>query len=55
MVSAVYKYVSGTRDSCIVSSTANMLGMSVVRVMRGVGGVRNLCMCLTQSVMGVSG
>ena len=33
--------VGGTRDSGIVSSAANMLGMSVVRGLRGIGGVCN--------------
>ena len=37
--SALHEYVGGTRGSCIVSSAANLLGMSVVRWMRGVGGV----------------
>ena len=44
MVSA--EYVGGTR---IVSSTADVLEMSEVRGMRGVGGA---CMCLAQAVSG---
>ena len=32
-------HVGGTRGSVIVSSTADVLGMSVVHGMRGVGGV----------------
>ena len=38
-------HVGGTRGSCIVSSTADMLWMSVVCGMRGVGGVCEMCMC----------
>ena len=51
-------HVSGTRGSGIVSSAADVLWMSVVRVMRGVGGVCEMCMCLAQSGVcgeGVSG
>ena len=44
MVSAWH--VGGTRGSCIVSSAADVLGMSVVRGMRGVGGVCEMCLCL---------
>ena len=36
MVSAGHKYVGGTCGSGIVSSAADVLGMSVVRTMRGV-------------------
>ena len=43
MVSAGHEYVGGTRGSCILSSAADVLGMSVVRGMRGVG---EMCMCL---------
>ena len=45
VVSAGHEYVGGTRDSGIVSSTADVLGMSVVRGMRGVGGVLK-CVCV---------
>ena len=41
--------VGGTRGSSIVSSAADMLWMSVVRGMRGVGGVYEMCMCLSQA------
>ena len=41
-------HVGGTRGSGIVSSAADMLGMSVVRGMRGVGGVCEMCMCLAR-------
>ena len=33
------EHVGGTHGSCIVSSAADLLGMSVVRGMKGVGGV----------------
>ena len=41
-------HVGGTRGSGIVSSTADLLGMSVVRGMRGVDGVCEMCMCLAR-------
>ena len=40
--------VGGTRGSGIVSSAADVLWMSVVRGMRGVGGVCEMCMCLAR-------
>ena len=36
--------MSGTRGSGIVSSAADVLWMNVVRVMRGVGGVCEMCL-----------
>ena len=39
-------HVGGTRDSGIVSSEDDVLGMSVVRGMSGFGGVCAMCMCL---------
>ena len=39
-------HVDGTCGSDIVSSAADVLGTSVVRGMRGVGGVCEMCMCL---------
>ena len=33
-----------------VVHVADVLGMSVVRGMRGVGGVCEMCMCLTRAV-----
>ena len=39
-------HVDGTRCSGIVSSAADVLWMSVVRGMRGVDGVCEMCMCL---------
>ena len=41
-------HVGDTRGSGIVSSAADVLGMSVVGEMRGVGGVCEMCMCLAQ-------
>ena len=46
-------HVGGTRGSGIVSSAAGVLGISVVRGMRDVGGVCEMCMCLARG--GVSG
>ena len=43
MVSA--GHVGGTRSSGIVSSAADVLGLSVVHVMKGVGGVCEMCRC----------
>ena len=37
-------HVGGTRGSGIVSSAADVLWMSVVRGMRGVGGVCEMCL-----------
>ena len=45
--------MGGTRGSGIVSSAADVLWMSVVRRMSGVGGQCEMCMCLTRG--GVSG
>ena len=50
MVSA--GHVSGTG---IVSSVADVLWMSVVRGMRGVGGVYEMCMCLARGGVGAEG
>ena len=44
MVSAWHEYVGGARGSCIVSSVAAMLGMSVIRGMR----VGEMCMRLAR-------
>ena len=43
----------GTRGSGIVSNAVDVLGMSVVRVMKGFGEVREMCMCL--ALRGVGG
>ena len=49
-VVAVSACMSGTRGSCVLSSTGDVLEMSVVR---GVGGVCDMCMCLARG--GVDG
>ena len=46
MVSA--GHVGGTHGSGIVSIAADVLWMSVVCGMRGVGGVCEMCMCLAR-------
>ena len=53
MVSA--GHVGGTRGSGIVSSAADVLWMSVVRGMRRVGGVCEMCMCLARAGVGDEG
>ena len=53
MVSA--GHVGGTRDSSVMSSTADVLRMSVVRGMRGVGGVCEMCMCFARGGVGGEG
>ena len=45
--------VGGTRGSGIESSVADVLWMSVVRGMRGVGEVCDMCMCLARGGVGV--
>ena len=50
MVSA--GHVGVTRDSGIVSSASDVLWMSVVRGMRGVGGVCEMRMCLARGGVG---
>ena len=47
MVSA--GHVGDTRGSGIVSSVADVLWMSVVHGIRGVGGVWKMCMCLARA------
>ena len=49
VVSAGYEYVGDTCGSGIVSSAADILGMSVVRGMRGVDGVCEMCISLARS------
>ena len=46
-------HVGGTRGSGVVSSAADVIWMSVVRGMRGVGEVCEMCMCLARG--GVAG
>ena len=48
-------HVGSTRGSGIVSSEADVLGMSVVREMRGVGGVCDMSMCLVRGGVAVEG
>ena len=48
-------HVCGTRGSGIVSSAADVLWMRVVRGMRGVGEVCEMCMCLARDGMGGEG
>ena len=48
-------HVGGTRVSCIVSSAANMIGISVVHGIRGVGGVCEMCICLARGGVGGEG
>ena len=49
------RHVGGIRGSSIVSSAADVLWMSVVRGMRGVGGVCEMCMCLARGGVGGEG
>ena len=43
------EYMGGTRGSGVLSSAGDVLEMSVVR---GVGGVCDICMCLARGGMG---
>ena len=52
MVMVSTGHVGGTRGSGIVSSAADVLWMSVVRGMRGVGEVREMYMCLARGGVG---
>ena len=45
-------HVGGTRGLGIVSNAADVLCMSVVRGMRGVGGECEMCMCLARGGVG---
>ena len=47
--------MGGTRDSGIVSGAADVLWVSVVCGMRGVGGVCEICMCFARGGVGVEG
>ena len=51
-VVAVSTCMSGTRGSGVLSSTCDVLEMSVVR---GVGGVCDMCMCLARGCVGGEG
>ena len=48
-------HVCSTRDLGIVSSAVHMPWMSVVRGMRGVDGVCEMCMCLARGGVGGEG
>ena len=54
-VSPGHEYVGGTRGSSIVSSTADVLGLSVLRGRRGVDGVCEMCMCFARGGVGDEG
>ena len=41
--------MGGTRGSGFVSLAADVLGMSMVHGMRGIGGVCEMCMCLART------
>ena len=47
--------MGGTRGSGVVSSANDVLEMSVVRGMRKIGGVCEMCMCLARGVVGGMG
>ena len=47
--------MGGTRCSCIVSSAADIMWLSVVRGMRAVGEVCEMCMCLARGGVGGEG
>ena len=47
--------MGGTRGSAIVSSEYDVLEMSVVRGVRGLGGVCEMCMCLSRAEWEVRG
>ena len=51
-VVAVSACMSCTRGPCVLSSTCDVLEMSVVR---GVGGVCGMCMCLARGGVGGEG
>ena len=52
VVSAGHEYVGGTHGSGVVSTAADILGMSVVRGMRGVSGLYEMYMYLTWGGVG---
>ena len=47
-LSVGHVYMGRTHGSLIVSRASDVLGMSVVRGMRGVDGVFDICMCLAR-------
>ena len=54
-VSAGHEYMGDTRGSDIVSSATEVIGISVVRGIRGVDGVCEMCMCLARGGVGGEG
>ena len=48
-------HVGGTRGSGILSSAVDVLWVSVVCGMRGIGGVCEMCMCLVRGGVGGEG
>ena len=50
-VVSVSEYMGGTHGSGIVSFADDVLEMSVVLGVRGVGGVCEMCMCLARGVV----
>ena len=54
-MSAGHENLGGTRDSGIMSNAADVIEMSVVREMKGVGGVCEMCMCLAPGGVGGDG
>ena len=55
VVSAGHEYVGGTRGSGIVSSAGDVLKVSVMRGMRGVGGECKVSMFLARGGVGCEG
>ena len=55
MVVVSARHVGGTCSSGILSSASVVLGMGMVREMRGVGGVCEMCMCMARAVWEVVG
>ena len=49
VVRAGHEYVGGTPGSAIVSSVADVIVMSVVREITGVGGACGMLMCLDRA------
>ena len=48
-VSAGCEYMGGIHGSGFVSTAENVLQINVVCVVRGVGGLCKMCMCLTRA------
>ena len=54
-MSARHEYVGGTHGSGIVSNAADVLGISLMRGMKGVGVVCEMCMCLARGCVAGGG